>query len=402
MNSIWTQQLSAGAKNMTSSAIRDLLKVTEQPDVISFAGGLPSPDCFPTEEITAAAERVLVEKPLAALQYGPTEGYAPLREFITTIMHGRGLAISSDQILTLNGSQQGLDTVGKLLIDPGAVVAVEQPTYMGALQAFRPYQPRFVSLPMDEDGLIVSALENLLQSGERPRFLYLVSCFQNPTGITPSPERKRALLKLAAQYGLPIVEDDPYGELFYEGTRPPILAAMDVEMHGELRHVLYLSTFSKLLAPGLRVGWAIVPQQLVAKFVQAKQGLDLHTGSVAQAVAYEACRDGLLDRHVPTIRATYHARRDTMLAAIDRFMPKEVISTRPKGGMFLWLTLPKQINATALLQTSLEQKVAFVPGAAFHANGGGANTMRLNFSHSSPDRISEGVKRLAGSIAELL
>lgn len=402
MNTLWTSQLSAGAKNITSSAIRDLLKVTEQPEIISFAGGLPSPDCFPREEIMAAAERVLVEKPLAALQYGPTEGYAPLRDFIASLMRGRGLAVPSEQVLTLNGSQQGLDTVGKLLIDPGALVLVEQPTYMGALQAFRPYQPRFAPLPMDEDGLVVEALENLLQQGEKPRFLYLVSCFQNPTGITPSPERKRALLRVAAQYGLPIVEDDPYGELFYEGTRPPILAAMDIEMHGELRHVLYLSTFSKLLAPGLRVGWAALPQELVAKFTHAKQGLDLHTGSLAQAVAYEACRDGLLDRHVPMIRATYHTRRDAMLAAIDTYMPKVVVSTRPKGGMFLWLTLPGHIDTSALLQRALEQNVAFVPGAAFHANGGGTHTMRLNFSHSAPERITEGVKRLAGSIAEVL
>jgi len=402
MTSLWTERFSSGAKNMTSSAIRDLLKVTEQPEVISFAGGLPSPDCFPTEEITAAAERVLVEKPLAALQYGPTEGYAPLREFITTLMRGRGLSIPSDQILTLNGSQQGLDTIAKLLIDPGSPVLVEQPTYMGALQAFRPYQPRFISLPLDDDGLDVSALENLLKSGERPRFLYLVSCFQNPTGITPSIERKRALVKLAAQYRLPIVEDDPYGELYYEGARPPILAAIDAEMHGELRHVVYLSTFSKLLAPGLRVGWVASPKELLGKFVHAKQGLDLHTGSLSQAVAYEVCRDGLLDRHIPTIRATYHARRDAMLQALDTLMPKDVTWTRPNGGLFLWLTLPEQIDADALLERSLEQKVAFVPGESFHANGGGTNTMRLNFSHSTAERIAEGVGRLARSVRELL
>jgi 2-aminoadipate transaminase len=317
-------------------------------------------------------------------------------------MQGRGLTIAADQVLMLNGSQQGLDAVAKLLIDPGALVIVEEPTYLGALQAFRPYQPRFVSLPMDEDGLDLSALERVLKSGEQPRFLYLVSCFQNPTGITPSPERKRALLELAAKYDLPIVEDDPYGELYYEGTRPPILAAIDAELYGELRHVVYLSTFSKLLAPGLRVGWAVVPNELVSKFVHAKQGLDLHTGSLSQAVAHEACRDGLLDRHIPTIRATYHARRDTMLAALEQLAPEGVTWTRPSGGMFVWLTLPPSVDAATLLQASLEQKVAFVPGSSFHANGGGANTMRLNFSHSSPEQIAEGVARLAHSIAELL
>jgi 2-aminoadipate transaminase len=387
---------------MTNSAIRDLLKVTEQPEVISFAGGLPAPECFPTEEITAAAERVLIEKPIAALQYGPTEGYAPLRKFITTLMQGRGLSIPTDQILMLSGSQQGLDTIGKLLVDPGAPVAVENPTYLGALQAWRPYCPRFVTIPMDDDGIDVTALENVLKSGERPRFLYLVSCFQNPTGITPSPERKRALLGVAAKYGLPIVEDDPYGELYYEGTRPPILAAMDVEMHGELRHVVYLSTFSKLLAPGLRVGWVASPKELVSKFVQAKQGLDLHTGSLSQATAFEACRDGLLDRHVPTIRATYHKRRDAMLEALKAQMPRGVTWTRPAGGMFIWLTLPTHVDTSVLLQASLEQKVAFVPGTSFYANGGGTNTMRLNFSHATPERILEGVGRLAHSINELL
>jgi 2-aminoadipate transaminase len=402
MNTIWTDRLSSGAKQITSSAIRDLLKITEQPEVISFAGGLPAPECFPTEELTAAAERVLVERPLAALQYGPTEGYRPLREFVATLMRGRGLSIPIEQVVMLNGSQQGLDAIAKLLIDPGALIVVEEPTYLGALQAWRPYSPKFITLPMDSDGLDVAALEHVLERGERPRFLYLVSCFQNPTGITPSLERKRALLEVAAKYGLPIVEDDPYGELYYEGARPPILAAIDAEMHGELRHVVYLSTFSKLLAPGLRVGWAVAPKELMGKLVHAKQGLDLHTGSLSQAVAYEACRDGLLGRHVPAIRATYHTRRDAMLAALEQHMPKEVTWTHPKGGMFIWLTLPAQLDSTTLLQASLEQKVAFVPGASFHANGGGANTMRLNFSHSAPERISEGVARLARSIIDLL
>jgi 2-aminoadipate transaminase len=402
MHSLWTDHLSNSAKQITSSAIRDLLKVTEQPDMISFAGGLPAPECFPTEELTAAAERVLIERPLAALQYGPTEGYRPLREFVTSVMRGRGLTIPADQILMLSGSQQGLDSIGKLFIDPGSTVLVEEPTYLGALQAWRPYSPKFITLPLDADGLDVTILEQVLQRGERPRFLYIVSCFQNPTGISPSPERKRALLEVAATYGLPIVEDDPYGELYYEGQRPPILAALDAEMHGELRHVMYLSTFSKLLAPGLRVGWVAAPTELVDKLAHAKQGLDLHTGGLAQATAYEACRDGLLDRHVPTIRATYHARRDAMLEALERYMPKEVIWTHPSGGMFIWLTLPTQIDTTELLQVSLEQRVAFVPGTPFYANGGGTNTMRLNFSHSAPERITEGVARLARSIVELL
>jgi 2-aminoadipate transaminase len=402
MDNLWTDRFSTGIQQSTSSAIRDLLKVTEQPEMISFAGGLPAPECFPTEELTAAAERVLVERPVAALQYGPTEGYMPLREFLTSHVARLGISVPVEQLLITSGSQQALDLLGKLMIDPGALVAVEEPTYMGALQAWRPYQPRFATLPMDEEGLVVDALERLLQGGERPRFLYLVSSFQNPTGVTLSPERRHRLLEVATEYHLPIVEDDPYGELYYNSARPQPLAALDIELSGALRHVAYLSTFSKLLAPGLRVGWVTAPEELVSKLVQAKQGLDLHTGSLTQAMAYEACRDGLLDRHVPTIRSTYHTRRDAMLEALELHMPKDVKWTRPKGGMFIWLTLPLHIDTTLLLQTSLDQKVAFVPGAAFHANGGGTNTLRLNFSHSTPERITQGVTRLGRAIEALL
>jgi 2-aminoadipate transaminase len=390
---------SEGAGQIRSSAIRDLLKVTEIPDMISLAGGLPAPECFPTEELAEAAERVLVERPVAALQYGPTEGYGPLRSFLTERMAGLGVPLSTEQVLITSGSQQALDTLGKLLIDPGALVAVEQPTYMGALQAWRPYQPTFAPLPMDDEGIDVAALAQLLESGARPRFLYVVSCFQNPTGVTISPQRKRALLQVAAQYQLPIVEDDPYGELYYSGERPPLLAALDVEMHGELRHVVYLSTFSKLLAPGLRVGWVAAPTPLVARFAQARQGMDLHTGSLAQAVAYEVCRNGLLERHVPFIRSTYHRRRDAMLTALEQHMPPGVRWTKPDGGMFLWLTLPDHHNSSDLLARALDAGVAFVPGEPFHPNGGGNNTMRLNFSHSSPERIAVAIERLGSAMA---
>jgi 2-aminoadipate transaminase len=402
MSSIWSEGLSPGARQITSSAIRDLLKVTEQPDIISFAGGLPAPECFPAEELMAAAERVLVEQPVTALQYGPTEGYRALREFVTERMARLGVTVPVDQVLMTSGSQQGLDLLGKLFLEPEAVILVEKPTYVGALQAFRPYQPRFISVPMDKEGLSIEALRGVLESGVKPRFLYLVSCFQNPTGITLSPARRRALISIAAEFGLPIVEDDPYGELSYDGPRPPILAALDVEQHGELRHVAYLSTFSKLLAPGLRVGWIAAPLELVSKLAHAKQGLDLHSSSLSQAVAYEACRDGLLDRHIPHIRDIYHARRDVMLAALERYMPASVKWTWPTGGMFVWVTLPEHADAAALLQQSLEHRVAFVPGSAFFANGGGSSTLRLNFSHSSPERIEEGVARLAQTMKEML
>jgi 2-aminoadipate transaminase len=403
MSEQWLENLASSTKQLRSSAIRDLLALIDQPGMISFAGGLPAPECFPTEELTAAAERVLVNQPLAALQYGRTEGYVPLTKTLIDLMQQRGLTVTGDDMMVLNGSQQGLDMIAKLFVDSESIILVEDPTYLGALQAFRPYNPKFVTIPMDEGGIKLDALEEVLQQGINPRFLYTVPCFQNPTGITATPERKRGLVELAAKYKLPIVEDDPYGELYYEGdSRPPILAAIDAEIHGELSNVIYLSTFSKLLAPGLRLGWIIAPQSVMRHLVHFKQGMDLQSGSLSQAVAYEACRDGLLERHVPFIRKTYHERRDAMLAALEREMPEGVTWTRPAGGMFLWITLPESIDAAELLKESVEQKVAFVPGGAFYANGGGSNTMRLNFSYSSAELINEGVSRLARSIRQKL
>lgn len=404
---LWDAHWASAVGNISSSAIRELLKVIEQPGVISFAGGLPAPECFPAEEIGLAAERVLAREAGRVLQYGPTEGFPPLRDFLLGLMRGRGLPAGLDNLLVTNGSQQALDMIAKLLIDPGDLIVVENPTYMGALQAFRPYRPAFATLPMDDQGLRVDALERLLADlaaeNRRPKFLYTVASFQNPTGVTLSAERRRALVELAARYELPIVEDDPYGELRYSGEAPPLLAALDIERWGAPRHVLYLSTFSKLLAPGLRVGWAVAPEPLLRRMVQVKQGLDLHTSSLAQAIAYEACRDGLLDRQIPRICAVYQARRDAMLAALERHMPPGTRWTRPDGGMFLWITLPEGYNTTELLAIALEQqRVAFVPGGAFHANGGGENTMRLNFSFSTPEQIVDGVRRLALVLGQAL
>jgi 2-aminoadipate transaminase len=294
--------------------------------------------------------------------------------------------------------------IGKLMVDIGDVVLVENPTYVGALQAFRPYQPRFVTLPMDEQGLLVEGVEQVLldleREGKRPKFLYTVPTFQNPTGVTLTLERRHGLLDLAERYNLVIVEDDPYGELRYSGEPVSPLAALDIQRHGSPRHVVYFSTFSKLLAPALRVGWVVGPEVLLRRMVQVKQGLDLHTGSLAQAIAHESCRDGLLERHVPKIRAIYQERRDVMLSALAREMPDGVHWTKPEGGMFLWLTLPDGIVITDLLQRAIDRQVAFVPGEAFFANGGGENTIRLNFSHPAPERIAEGVARLASAIRE--
>lgn len=397
----WEANLASAAGVIKGSAIRELLKVTEQPGVISFAGGLPAPICFPAEEIALATERVLATEAARVLQYGPTEGFPPLREFLAGLMQQRGVDVGPSDIIISSGSQQGLDMVAKLLLDRDDIVLVENPTYVGALQAFRPYQPQFVTLPMDEHGLIPAALETTLAALQserrRAKFLYTVPSFQNPTGVTLSYERRLALLDIAERYDLPIVEDDPYGELRYSGEPVPALAALDTQRHGEPRQVLYFSTFSKVLAPSLRVGWIVGPADVLRRLALIKQGLDLHTGSLAQAIAFESCRYGLLDTLVPRIRAAYHERRDTMLAALIREMPTDVQWTTPEGGMFLWLTLPERIDVRALLERAIAQQVAFVPGDAFFANGGVNNTLRLNFSYPAPDLIIEGVQRLGAA-----
>lgn len=401
MSTIWDERIADGAREIRSSAIRDLLKLTVQPDMISFAGGLPAPEFFPAEEISTAGERALAEAPLATLQYGPTEGYGPLRELLAGWMGRLDVPAAPEQLLITAGSQQGLDLLGRLLIDPGAPVAVEEPTYLGALQAWQTCRPNYLPLPVDDEGLDVEALERLLAGGARPRFLYVVSCFQNPTGVTLAPARRQRLIELAARYNLPIVEDDPYGELYYEGGRATPLAALDIALHGELRHVVYLGTLSKVLAPGLRVGWLTAPRPLFDRLVMLKQGVDLQAGSMAQAVAYYACRDGLVERHLPRLRAVYGERRNAMLAALEREMPPGVRWTRPSGGLFLWLTLPEGADSQALLAAAIERKVAFVPGQPFHPSGGGANTMRLNFSHSTPAQLADGVARLAETLRGL-
>jgi 2-aminoadipate transaminase len=401
---LWESHWASAVSSISSSAIRELLKITEQPGVISFAGGLPSPSCFPAEELALAAERVLAREAGRVLQYGPTEGFPPLREFLASLMAIRGIPIPAEQLIITSGSQQGLDMIGKLLIDPGDAVLVESPTYVGALQALRPYRPSFVTLPMDDQGLQIEGLEqalgDLAAAGRRPKFLYTVANFQNPTGVTLSAERRHALLDLAERHGLPVVEDDPYGELRYSGEAPPLLAALDIQRWGEPHQVVYLSTFSKLLAPALRVGWAVGSRGLLHRMVQVKQGLDLHTSSLNQAIAFETCRDGLLARQIPRICRTYHERRDTMLSELEQAMPHGTRWTRPDGGMFLWVTLPEELNASQLLARAIERQVAFVPGADFHANGGGQNTMRLNFSHPTPEQIQVGIRRLAEAIGE--
>jgi len=384
----WTY--SERAARLTSSAIREILKVTQCPDVISFAGGLPSPDGFPVEAIRTAFDRVLVREGNVALQYGPTEGYAPLRAWVAEDLNRRGGHFSPDEVLIVSGSQQGLDLLGKVLIDPGSRVLVEAPSYLGALQSFSLYQPEFVLAPSDERGLLPDALDDQMAAGAR--FLYVLPNFQNPTGRTLDRVRREALVSRAARLTLPIIEDDPYGDLRYAGAPEPGIYTL-AQAAGAC--VIRLGSFSKVLAPGLRLGYIAAPRELVAKLVQAKQATDLHTATLTQMAVHEIVQDDLLSRHLPVIQNLYRRQCEIMLTALDDHFPKSAQWTRPEGGMFIWVTLPKNVDATELLGRAVQRQVAFVPGAPFYALQPQTNTLRLSFATVSESKIKEGIRRLA-------
>jgi 2-aminoadipate transaminase len=407
----WTSRYALRTKAIKSSRIRELLKITQQPEVISFAGGLPANDLFPIERFEAACHNVLEKHATAALQYGETEGYEPLRDMIARHTSRYGIKAKIENVLITSGSQQALDLIGKLFLNAGDRLLVEAPTYLGALQAFSIYGAEYVSVPCDDDGLRTDLLDAKLRTG--PKFMYVLPNFQNPGGTTLSEERRHHLVALADKYGIPIIEDDPYGQLRYEGEHLPALVVLDRENIRRdngytLGNVIYLSTFSKTLAPGLRLGWIVAPPEVIAKLVQLKQGADLHTSTFTQAVAYEVARDNFLDEHVKKLRAAYRERRDVMLAALAEYFPPEVTWTKPQGGLFLWVTLPAIMDANLLFTEALKQNVAFVPGDSFFApNGSGVNGgngvqpsrhMRLNFSNASPDRIREGIRRLSVAV----
>jgi 2-aminoadipate transaminase len=387
---------------MKGSAIRELLKVTQMPDVISFAGGMPAPEIFPVEEFKEACIRVLDEHGSEALQYGTTDGYLPLREMISRHTNQYGIKVTADNIMITNGSQQALDLLGKIFINPGDRVLVESPTYLGALQAWNTYNAQYVTVPSDDDGIQIDKLEMALRTG--PKFMYVLPNFQNPTGVTLPLERRERLVELADRYGVPIIEDDPYGQLRFEGKHIPTVEYLDDQLHGNGTsyhgNVIYLSTFSKILAPGIRLAWVVATPEIIQKLVTAKQGADLHTSTFNQIVAYEVSRKGFLDEHIKRINSVYKERRDIMLEELEKNMPEGVKWTKPLGGLFLWVSLPEICNSKELLIKAVEKKVAFVPGESFYPNGGGLNTMRLNFSNAQPDMIRIGIRRLAETIKE--
>jgi 2-aminoadipate transaminase len=381
-------QMARRAERMNPSVIREILKVTERPGIISLAGGLPSPDSFPIDAMREATTRVLRDHPREALQYASSEGFAPLREWVAAHMSAQGVVIDASQVLITTGSQQGLDLVGKVLIDAGSTLAVESPTYLGALQAFAPYEPEVITVPCDDDGPLPESL--VVATGAR--FLYAIPNFQNPSGRCMSEGRRAALITAARAIGLPIVEDNPYGDLWYDAAPPPPLAARWRE------GTVYLGSFSKVLAPGLRLGYVIAPPEMMPKLLQAKQAADLHTPGFNQRVVYEVIKDGFLSEHVPTIRARYKTQRDAMRAALEAHMPPGCHWNVPVGGMFFWVELPEGVDATALLPKAVDLGMAYVPGAAFFANEPKANTLRLSFVTAAPDVIERGVMLLAKAL----
>jgi 2-aminoadipate transaminase len=381
------------AQQLQSSAIREILKITTRPEIISFAGGLPSPATFPVDRMRAAYDAVLSRDGKVALQYGPSDGYLPLRAWIADQLSIDGVRILPEQVLMTSGSQQALDLLAKVLVDAGDRLLVETPSYLGALQAFSVYQPQFVSVPTDDAGLLPDAVAEI---GKGARLLYALPNFQNPTGRTLSVERRVEVVEICARLGLPLIEDDPYGALSYRGDPLPKMLTMNPG------GVIYLGSFSKVLTPGIRLGYVVAPVALIQKLEQAKQATDLHTAQITQMVVHEVVKDGFLKEHIPTIRKLYSDQCEAMLAALAEFFPAGTTWTRPEGGMFIWVTLPKHIDSMKLLDEAVAEHVAFVPGAPFYANAGEPNTLRLSFVTVSPEKIREGIARLAKLIAAKL
>lgn len=394
MTSAWTQ--ARRAARMNPSIIREILKVTEKPGILSMAGGLPSADTFPVEALKAACDKVLSENAREALQYAASEGFAPLREWVAARAAKLGMNVKPDQVLITSGSQQGLDLVGKILCDAGAPVAVETPTYLGALQAFTPYEPIFTSLASDDEGVLPEAITKLPHDAPGTRFAYLLPNYQNPTGRVMSAERRVAVMAAAKAAGVPVIEDNPYGDLWFDEAPPPALASHWPE------GTLYLGSFSKVLTPGFRLGYIIAPPELYPKLLQAKQAADLHTPGFNQRVVYEVVKNGFLDEHVPSIRARYKANRDAMAEGLREHLPEGCEWHSPHGGMFFWIRLPEGLDAMALLPKAVDAGIAFVPGAAFYAHQPDLRTMRLSFVTLTPELIRDGVAILGRVLREAL
>ena len=392
---------SKAALNMRRSEIRDLLKIVRRPDIISFAGGLPDPQTFPVKDLENISCELLRKKGALALQYGPTEGEAPLREEVAKWMNREKASIKPENILITVGSQQGLDIVSKVFLDPNDIVIVGLPTYVGGLQAFNSYRVKMIGVPQDNAGMRMDLLENtfakLAKRNKKPKLVYVVPDFQNPSGATLSLQRRMKLLQIAYRYGIPVLEDSPYRDLRYTGKNVPSIYSLDTQ-----NQVIVLGTFSKLLCPGLRIAWIMAPTEWMDRMIVAKQSMDLCSPSYTQLLVAEYLRRELLPKQVEKIRKLYGRKLDVMLKALEKHMPKGVKWSKPEGGLFLWIELPKKMSANDLFPKAIENKVAYVVGSAFHCNGKGQNTMRINFSYSSEQQIVEGIQRLAEMFKENL
>ncbi len=393
----WEGRYASRMADVRSSAVRDLFAAASRPDMISFAGGMPDLGGVPSEAVAAAARDAVLHEGATALQYGSSEGRRPLRDTIVELMAETGVRLSADDIIVTAGAQQGLDLLAKTFLDPGDTIITEGPTYVGAIQAFSAYQPEMVCVPMDDGGMRVDLLEaELARLGPRgAKFIYTIPNFQNPAGVTLIPERRRRLLELAREYDIPVIEDDPYGRLRFEGGHVKALRALDAD-------VIYLGTFSKIFAPGLRLGWMTAPRPILAKVLLAKQAADLCGSAFAQVTAERYFAGTRWRRVLQGLTRTYSERRNAMLGALDEFFPSEVRWTRPEGGFFVWVELPSFLDAGTLLAEAVEHGVTFVPGSAFYPDGRGRNCMRLAFCYAEPEAIVEGIRRLAEVIEDRL
>lgn len=391
-------QLARRMEGLKASDVRELLKLTQSGEIISFAGGLPAPELFPVEDLAAATQRVLEREGQKALQYSTTEGYMPLREMLAQRMEAVcGIHATADEVLITTGSQQALDLTGKLLLDEGDTVLCESPTYVGAIAALNVFSPRWIEIPTDNEGMDVEALQRRLENCDRIKLIYVVPNFQNPTGITWSLERRRRFAEVAMQHSVAVVEDNPYGELRFEGIPLPPIKSFDTK-----GQVVYLGTFSKILSPGMRIGWLTAAKPLYDKYVILKQGGDLHTSTLSQMQVAAYLELFGIDRHLAHMRGVYRERRDAMIRSLEKEMPRCVSFSRPAGGLFLWVELPGHLDARELLRRSLELQVAFVPGGSFYPKGNKENTLRLNYSNMPVSRIEEGIRRLSQAVKEML
>jgi 2-aminoadipate transaminase len=392
-------RLARRVERLKPSTIREMLKVTQNPAVISFGGGLPAAELFPVDDVSAAQDRVMRTRGTAALQYSVTDGIPELRAWVAARLRGQnGLDVDADDVVITGGSQQGLDLYGRVFLDPGDVVALENPSYLGAIQAFDGFEAAYLPIDADAAGMIPAALDAALERAvPLPKFVYLVPNYENPTGSTLAAERRPQIVEICARYGVPILEDDPYGEIAFDGAPPPALLSFAAK-----GAVTYLGTGSKMVAPGLRVAWMVIPDRdLRDKVVTAKQGADLHSCSYAQYVFHAYVEDeARLGAHLTRVRAAYKLRRDAMIAALQREMPSHVRWNAPEGGMFLWATVGAGIDTEELFERAVADEVVFVPGRPFYPNKDRGDGMRLNFSAMGEERIAEGVRRLARAVRE--